>query len=134
MDIGMGEILLILLFALLVYGGRLPEVARSLGRSLAEVKRGLSETTKSVQKQIDAVQTSVEVPAEEEERPRTVRRVQPASAEAPSPAAAAVADAATATARGRAPNELATEDVSGGGDATPAGDTPKPGADAPPAG
>ena len=45
MDLGMGEILLILLLALLVYGGRLPQVARSLGRTVGDLKRSLRETT-----------------------------------------------------------------------------------------
>jgi TatA/E family protein of Tat protein translocase len=35
------EILLVLVLALLLFGGRVPKVARSLGRGLSEFKRGL---------------------------------------------------------------------------------------------
>lgn len=40
-NLGLGEVLVILLVALLVFGGRLPEVGRSLGRGLVEFKKGL---------------------------------------------------------------------------------------------
>ncbi len=53
MELGMGEILLILLVALLVYGGRLPEVAAAVGRSLAELKRGLRDTSDSLRSEFD---------------------------------------------------------------------------------
>lgn len=36
------EMVVLMLVALLVYGGELPKVARSWGKSLAEFKRGLS--------------------------------------------------------------------------------------------
>ena len=39
---GPGEMLLLLVVALLLYGGNLPEVARSWGKSFAEFRRGLS--------------------------------------------------------------------------------------------
>ena len=64
MDLGMGEILLILVVALLVYGGRLPDVARAIGRSIGELKRGMTETR-------DAVTTGL---TEAEEPQREVRR------------------------------------------------------------
>ena len=53
MDLGGGEILLILIVALLIYGGRLPEVARAIGKSMGELKRGLSETKDAVSKEFD---------------------------------------------------------------------------------
>jgi sec-independent protein translocase protein TatA len=53
MELGSGEILLILIVALLMYGGRLPEVARAIGRSMAELKRGLSETKDAVASELD---------------------------------------------------------------------------------
>jgi sec-independent protein translocase protein TatA len=64
MDLGMGEILLILVVALLIYGGRLPDVARAIGRSIGELKRGMTETR-------DAVTTGL---TDAEEPPREVRR------------------------------------------------------------
>ena len=39
---GPGEMLLLAAVALLLYGGKLPEVARSWGKSFAEFRRGLS--------------------------------------------------------------------------------------------
>ena len=41
-NLGMGEVLVILIVALLVFGGRLPQVGRSLGRGILEFKEGLS--------------------------------------------------------------------------------------------
>jgi sec-independent protein translocase protein TatA len=40
-NLGFGEILIVLLVALLVFGGRLPEVGRSLGKGLVSFKEGL---------------------------------------------------------------------------------------------
>ncbi len=42
------HILLILVVALLLFGNRLPEVARSLGRALNEFKRGLKDVNADV--------------------------------------------------------------------------------------
>ena len=54
MELGSGEILLILIVALLIYGGRLPEVARAIGKSVGELKRGLTETKDVVARELDA--------------------------------------------------------------------------------
>lgn len=45
-DVGSGEVMLILVVALLMFGGGLPEVGRSVGRSVAAFRRGMAETTR----------------------------------------------------------------------------------------
>lgn len=85
MELGTGEIVLILIVALLMYGGRLPEVARALGKSFGELKRGLTETKETVTRDLDV---KIDVDADDGER-RETQRMQPA------------------------PEELAKEDVSG---------------------
>ena len=45
------EWLLLVFLALLIFGRRLPEVARGLGRSVTEFKKGLSEVSTAAQKE-----------------------------------------------------------------------------------
>jgi sec-independent protein translocase protein TatA len=42
-ELGAGEVIVILIVALLLFGHRLPEVARSAGRAVTEFKRGMRE-------------------------------------------------------------------------------------------
>lgn len=88
MELGSGEILLILIVALLIYGGRLPEVARAIGKSVGELKRGLTETKDVVTRELDP-KLDAPVDLGIDEPPREVMRAPPA------------------------PPELAKEDISG---------------------
>ena len=47
-NIGMGELLIILIIALLLFGPRLPSVMRGLGKSVNEFKKGLKDTDDEV--------------------------------------------------------------------------------------
>lgn len=52
--LGLPEILLILVIALLIFGAaRLPEIGRSLGKALSEFKKGTKEFTEDNSKEDD---------------------------------------------------------------------------------
>jgi len=58
-DIGSGEMLVILVLALLLFGGSLPDVARNLGRSVGDLKRGFAEGTRPLREARDDVDREV---------------------------------------------------------------------------
>lgn len=61
------EILLIFLVVLLLFGGKkLPELARALGKSIGEFKRGQTESApeKKIEKQAEPADTDGKNPAE----------------------------------------------------------------------
>ena len=47
-NLGIGELIVILVVALLIFGGKLPEVGRSLGRGIVEFKAGLKGTAEGL--------------------------------------------------------------------------------------
>ena len=54
LDIGLGEILLILVVALIIFGpGRIPEIARTMGRVARNLKRVTSDLTTTITKELD---------------------------------------------------------------------------------
>ncbi|HVP10406.1 MAG TPA: twin-arginine translocase TatA/TatE family subunit [Phycisphaerae bacterium] len=52
-NLGWPEMLVIGVIALLIFGKRLPEVGRSLGKGIVEFKKGLRETGDDLKKGID---------------------------------------------------------------------------------
>jgi sec-independent protein translocase protein TatA len=80
-SIGMPELLIILTLALIIFGPRkLPELGRSLGRSLGEFKRASNELRNTLDE---------EIRIEEE---RGTRAARPTPEPAPPPAAASVTE------------------------------------------
>jgi TatA/E family protein of Tat protein translocase len=71
-SLGFAEILFILALALLVFGPkRLPEVGRTLGRTLREFRRATSDLKHSVEREIGQLEREVE---EEPEHPSEATR------------------------------------------------------------
>ena len=47
-NLSSGEILVLLIVALLVFGGRLPDVARKVGRGLTQFRRGMDDEMRRI--------------------------------------------------------------------------------------
>ncbi len=59
-SIGMPELILIFVVALLVFGPRkLPEIGKSLGRGLAEFKKASDDLKKTIEREIEEAKTEV---------------------------------------------------------------------------
>ena len=54
------ELIIILVVAVLIFGRRLPEIARGLGKSLTEFKKGVKETQDEVNDVVDDVKNEVD--------------------------------------------------------------------------
>ena len=50
---GGGEWIVILVIAVLIFGRRLPEIARGIGKSIAEFKKGIKDAESEVKKSPD---------------------------------------------------------------------------------
>ena len=48
-----GEWIIILVIAVLIFGRRLPEIARGIGKSITEFKKGIKDAESEVKKSLD---------------------------------------------------------------------------------
>lgn len=59
-NIGFGELLVILAIVLVIFGAKkLPEIAKSMGQSVAEFKKGINETKDSVRTTVETEQAQL---------------------------------------------------------------------------
>ncbi len=61
---GWPELVLLLVVAVLLFGRRLPDIARSIGRSLTEFKKGVRETQDDVREATDMEESKKEADQE----------------------------------------------------------------------
>ncbi len=54
--IGISEMVLIGIIAILLFGSKLPEVARNIGRSYGEMRKGLTELKSTINTEIDGAE------------------------------------------------------------------------------
>jgi sec-independent protein translocase protein TatA len=82
-SIGMPELLVIFLIALVVFGPRrLPEIGRSLGRSIAEFKRAMNQLQETLEEEVrkeESVSRSSAEGATSDTKPATAEHVDDAS-------------------------------------------------------
>jgi len=57
LNLGAGELLVLFMVALLVFGGRLPEVARTAGKVFSDLRRGISDEMRKVESSVEAEET-----------------------------------------------------------------------------
>ena len=57
-DMGMGEILLVIVVALIIWGpNKLPEIARTVGKAVATLRKTSFDLTAEIRKELDRVET-----------------------------------------------------------------------------
>lgn len=121
-SIGMPELILIFVVALLVFGPKkLPEIGKSLGKGLAEFKRASDELKKTIEHEIEQGKNEISTVREQVASiPASLRSA--ASLEAnPAPAGESAESPSAATPGARPPSAQA-----GGMPSEPAGTIPQP--------
>jgi TatA/E family protein of Tat protein translocase len=108
LDIGFAELLVCAFVALILFGGRLPEVMRSLGAAYRNLRRGFDDVTKQAALPPDTFQVprptytpsappaAPSTPATPSAPPATAGAGNPAAPPAPAPASEAASKAAAA--------------------------------------
>ena len=82
-NLGMGEMLIILVIVLLLFGAkRIPEIAGSVGKGISEFKRNLSDAQRAITEPTptsrnvgSADTTNINTPRPEDERPEPKRLI-----------------------------------------------------------
>jgi TatA/E family protein of Tat protein translocase len=64
-NLGFGELCIVMIIALLLFGERLPNVARSFGKGLAEFKRSMRDSTDQVRREFEAAAGPIAEPMKE---------------------------------------------------------------------
>ncbi len=87
-NIGPGELLFILVFALIIFGpGKLPEVAKGLGKAISDFRRASQGLTDGLTRELNSLPTDRESPVQSASGGETPGAVS-ASATAPTPGVA----------------------------------------------
>lgn len=59
------EWIIIAFVAVLIFGRRLPEIARGLGKSITEFKKGIKDTESDINRAIDEPDRNIEAPKQQ---------------------------------------------------------------------
>ena len=71
-NLGIGEMLVFAVVAILLFGGELPEIARKVGRGMTEFKRGMNQHMDDIRNDLDvSEEMSLDSPTAESTGPTT---------------------------------------------------------------